>query len=220
MANVLTNVLASKIMPRDIDHWLLEAPITNSWGVSIPFPFLFDGEDGEASALNIKYHGCDRNVIASSLASMYKDGLIDFTIPFRSDELLAALSRSVGNLAKSNSYTLTTKGFAKWELIANPDWTRFARHLPYCESDTNLRIEAATVAAGQDYLNAFLLWDGRPPVAASWLLQSTWRPFPWKTLAFGQTAVVRLPLCQENVECDVGDPWQNVRWIQNPVTVD
>jgi hypothetical protein len=203
-----------------IDHWLLEAPITSSWGTSIPFPLIFDGEFGELGALNLRRHGCDRFVVAESLASMSSNGLIEFKLPCHREELVEALAVSVSNLAIANSYTLTAIGFAQWELIATPDWTQFARHLPYCEADAELRLECASISAGQRYLNAFLLWDNRPLIDTVWSPCLDYRPFPWKALTVGYAAAVRLPDRIEYENRESEDPWKSVRWIQNPITVE
>ncbi|MFN6399988.1 MAG: hypothetical protein ACK449_08845 [Planctomycetota bacterium] len=207
-------------MISEIDHWLLEAPITSSWGTSIPFPFIFDGELGETGAMNLRCHGFDRFVVAESVASLSSNGLIEFKFPCHREELLQALSVSFSNLAIANSYTLTAIGFAQWERIANPDWTQFARHLPYCEADAELRLECASISAGQRYLDAFLRWDNRPLIDAVWSPCLDYRPFPWKTLAIGHAAAVRLPDPIEYANCASEDPWKSVRWIQNPITLE
>jgi hypothetical protein len=56
-----------KLMLTDIQNWLLEVPLTSSWGFEIPFHLLFDGEEGGVSALNLRFHGESRKTVAAGL---------------------------------------------------------------------------------------------------------------------------------------------------------
>jgi hypothetical protein len=187
-------------MLTDIQNWLLEVPLTSSWGFEIPFPFLFDGEDGGVSALNLRFHGESRKTVATALLDLYQDSCITLRYDRGNvSQLLDDLNCSVLDLPRSNSYTLTDVGFALWEMRCEPMWELFVVSR---ESEPKQIIESRSLESGFAFLAASF-----PKLDAFELRKATevvelcpWMPIKWRSFPKGFRLCLDLNKCEGNKE--------------------
>jgi hypothetical protein len=169
-------------MLTDIQNWLLEVPLTSTWGFEIPFPFLFDGEDGGVSALNLRFHGESRKTVAAGLLALYQDSCIALRYDRGNvSELLDDLNCTVSDFPRSNSYTLTDAGFALWEIRCEPMWELFVVSR---ESEPKHIIESRSLESGFASLAAsFPKLDTLELRKATEVVElCPWMPIRWRSI--------------------------------------
>jgi hypothetical protein len=187
-------------MLTDIQNWLLEVPLTSSWGFEIPFPFLFDGEDGGVSSLNLRFHGESRKTVAAALLDLYLDSYITLRYDRGNvSELLDDLNYPVSDLPRSNSYTLTDAGFALWEMRCEPMWELFVVSR---ESEPKQIIESRSLESGFAFLAAsFPKLDTLELRKATEVVElRPWMPIRWRSFPKGFRLCLDLNQCEGDKE--------------------
>ena len=210
--------------------WLLEVVVAAHppWAGWIPFQSLPDDDPDELGSanpngygnhtdINFHHHHLSDDQLLSELALLFEAGDIIATIQGRHprpakhvfvptrDEMREALHRNWNE--PWLSYTLTAKGFARWEDFAKPNWKLFSHQDGVWQENDWYCTEAANQRVAQYWLkwatsNTRVDWS-----RAKYDEITPWQVFPFKSLPRGYNARVPiiedtdLALCDNHTEC-------------------
>ena len=173
-------------------------------------------------ALNRPGHGLDPDVLLDMVDRLFRGGFIDAAGPRRSGEpgdLGLSLHRSEIEAALHGyrpglSYGMTSRGGARWEAVAKPDWSRFLDESAGLDPD---EVEMAGLDRDRvaSHLQRHTLW-AVVPGSERWTELIPWQATYWKTLPRGYR--VRVPWPRESP--DKAPDWaaynEWIHWYTNP----
>jgi len=200
----------------EAEFWLLDVVVTGR----VHLDWLL-WEELEV-ALNRPGHGLDPDALLNLVDRLFRGGFIDAYGPRCSDDredLGRSLHRSEIEAALHGcgpvmSYGMTSRGGARWEALAKPDWSRFLDESAGLDPD-----EVEVAGLDRDRVASHIRQHTLFPVAPDserWETLVPWEATYWKTMPRGYRVTVGWQLDAPTKATDWDDYKRWIHWYDNP----
>ena len=200
----------------EAEFWLLDVVVT----ARVHLDWLLCDDLDEA--LNRPGHGLDPDALLDMVDRLFRGGFIDAAGPRRGGEpgdLGLSLHRSEIEAALHGygpglSYGMTSRGGARWEAVAKPDWSRFLDESAGLDPD-EVEVSGLDRDRVASHLRRHTLF-AVVPGSERWETLIPWQATYWKTVPRGYRVTVGWPR-EAPTKAPDGDGYKRwIQWYNNP----